>query len=136
MEVRMEHTEGLGKMAEVWVDGHLLYVCDGVSAAGRRVAAGVIEHVKFNYLTTEGFSWQQAVAGNPARKGQLDHIRKWSYAGYGRVRSIMPVVIDFGLLTMEDANWTNDEGLVGQFVRIPIDRLEIGRAGRTEGTIE
>ena len=129
----MEHTEGLGKLAEVWVDGHLLYVCDGVSEPGRRVPAGVIENVRFTYVTTEGLSWQEAVADNRARKRQLDHVRKWSYSGYGRVRSIMPVVVDFGLLEMEDANWTSDEGLIGQFVRIPIDRLEIGHAGRPKG---
>jgi hypothetical protein len=41
------------------------------------------------------------------------------------VNSIVPVVIDFGLLQMEDANWTMDESLVGQFVRIVMDRLEI-----------
>jgi len=26
---------------------------------------------------------------------------------------------------MEDANWTNDEKLVGKFVRVPIDRLSL-----------
>ncbi len=39
--------------------------------------------------------------------------------------SIMPVVVDFGLLQMEDANWTTDETLVGKCVCIQIDRLEI-----------
>jgi hypothetical protein len=40
----------------------------------------------------------------------------------------MPVVIDFGLLQMADANWTTDERLVGRFVRVAIDRLEISPA--------
>jgi len=64
MNIRMEHTEGLGREAQVWVAGT-------------------------------------------------------------RVTQVMPVTVDFGLLQMEDANWTTDEGLVGTFVRIPIDRLEI-----------
>ena len=42
-------------------------------------------------------------------------------------RSPEPVVIDFGLIQMEDANWTNDEGLVGKFVCVPIDRLSLTR---------
>jgi hypothetical protein len=33
---------------------------------------------------------------------------------------------------MEDANWTNDESLVGAYVRIPIDRLEIVWASETD----
>ena len=31
----MEQTEGLGRLAEVWVDGMLLEVCDSVSTAER-----------------------------------------------------------------------------------------------------
>ena len=40
----------------------------------------------------------------------------------------MPVVIDFGLLKMEDANWTGDERLIGRYVRVAIDRLEVSPA--------
>jgi len=28
---------------------------------------------------------------------------------------------------MEDANWTNDETLIGRYVRVPIDRLTLVR---------
>jgi hypothetical protein len=59
-------------------------------------------------------------------------VRKWAYVGLGRVVAIMPVLIDFGVLTMEDANWTNDESLVGRYVRVPIDRLEIVWASETD----
>ena len=128
MEVRMEQTEGLGRQAEVWVDGHLLCVCDGVSAPDARAAPGVLEDVKFEYMGAEGFSWAEAVRGNPAKKRTLEPLGRWSYVGYGQVMSIMPVVIDFGLVVMEDANWTTDEKLVAKFVRIAIDRLEITRA--------
>jgi hypothetical protein len=133
MEVRMEHTEGLGRLAQVWVDGTPLEVCDGVSPAGRRMPPGVIDAVEFAYMTAEGFSWEQAARGNRSRKKQLQHLRRWSYLGYGRVVSVMPVVVDFGLLTMEDANWSSDEDLVGRFVAIPIDRLEIRPAGSGDG---
>jgi len=132
MEVRMEHTEGLGKQAEVWVDGHLLCVCDGVSSPDTRAAPGVLEDVKFEYMGAEGFSWAEAIRGNPARRRTLEPLGRWSYVGYGRVMSIMPVVIDFGLVVMEDANWTTDEKLVDRFVRVAIDRLEISRASRPD----
>ena len=125
----MEHTEGRGREATVWVDGRALAVYDGLSRPGRRVAPGVLEGVTFRYMTIAGAPWAQFVRGNPSRKRLLEPVRGWSYVGYGRVTSIMPVVVDFGLLNMEDANWTNDEALVGKYVRIPIDRLEIASAG-------
>ena len=126
----MEQTHGLGRQAEVWVDGHLLTVCDGVSRAGRRCPPGVLEAVKFTYVSDEGASWADALGGNPGCKKRLDPVRGWSYTGYGQIVSVMPVVIDFGLLQMEDANWATDEGFVGRFVKIPIDRLDIGPAGQ------
>ena len=125
MIVRMEHTEGLGREAQVWVGGTLLTVCDGISAGDARVAPGEIEGVGFSYMAVEGFNWDEAVRGNPSHKAYLDPVRRWSYVGYGRITQVMPVTVDFGLLQMEDANWTTDEALVGRFVRIPIDRLEI-----------
>jgi len=124
----METTEGLGREAEVWVDGHLLVVCDNVSAPGHRSPPGLLENVKFTYMTAEGFTWEQALRENPSKKQTLEHVRSWRYVGYGRVVQVMPVIVDFGLLTMEDANWSTDEQLVGKFVRIPIDRLEIAPA--------
>ena len=50
----------------------------------------------------------------------------------GQVTAIMPVTIDFGLLQMEDANWTNDESLVGRHVMIAIDRLELVSADQPD----
>ena len=121
----MEHTAGLGRKAEVWLGGTLLCVCDGVSRPERRCPPGPVEDTKFSYMTAEGFSWAQATRGNPSHRLQVDPVRGWTYVGFGRVVSVGPVVVDFGLLTMEDANWTTDESLIGRYVRIPIDRLEI-----------
>jgi len=125
----MEDTSGLGREAEVWVDGTLLCVCDAVSPPGDRCPPGVLDDVKFTYMTAAGFTWAEAIRGNPGRKKRIDPVRRWAYVGYGRVVQVMPVVVDFGLLRMEDANWTSDDGLVGRFVRVQIDRLEISRAG-------
>lgn len=132
MEVRMEHTRGRAHQAQVWVDGHLLTVCDGVSTPDRNYHPGELEGVKFSYMNAAGFSWEEAVSENPSRKRQIEHVRGWSYVGYGQVVSIMPVVVDFGLLRMEDANWTTDEELTGKFVQIPIDRLEIAFASEAD----
>jgi len=125
MEIRLEHTEGLGRLAEIYINGQSYFVCDGISTSRGRVTPGLVEGVTFQYVTEAGFDWAQAIRGNPSEKRQIEHVRKWAYVGLGRVRQIMPVLIDFGLLQMEDANWTNDESLVGAYVRVPIDRLEM-----------
>ena len=127
-EIRLEHTTGLAHEAEVWVSGHLMKVCDGLSAKDNPLRPGLIENVLFSYPSMEGFSWEQAVRANPAEHRFLDPLHSWSYTGYGQVVSIMPVVIDFGLFHMEDPNWTGDETLTGRYVGVPIDRLDISFA--------
>ncbi len=124
----MEHTEGLGKLAEVWVDGQEMFVCDGISTPEHKCPPGVMEKVRFHYATYEEFSWESALAANPSRKKTIEHVRKWSYTGFGRIVSVMPVVIDFGMLTMESPIWNTDERLVGRYLGVSIDRLEISGA--------
>jgi hypothetical protein len=125
MDVRMEYTEGRGKLAEVWIDDHLLMVCDNISPAEKRLTPGVLEDVAFRYTTDEAVSWDEAIAANTMQLKQLVPESSWRYFGYGQIRSIMPTVIDFGLVEMSDPNWTTNESLIGQFVCMPIDRLEL-----------
>lgn len=127
MEIRLESTEGPGRCAEVWVGGTLLAVMDEYTRPAEPTTPGVLDDAQFIYMSEEPFTWDEAVAGNRASRRLLEPVRSWRYAGYGQVIQIMPVVIDFGLMRMEDANWTNDEKLVGRFVRVPIDRLTLRR---------
>ncbi len=127
MEVRLESTDGPGRQAEVWVGGSLLVVMDEYTRAGEVMGPGSLPDATFAYMSEESFTWDEAMAGNRAERLLLEPVRGWRYAGCGRVVQIMPVVIDFGLIQMEDANWTNDEGLVGKFVCVPIDRLSLTR---------
>jgi hypothetical protein len=128
-EVRMEWTNGLGKAAEVWVDGTLLNVCDNISTARQRCPPGLLENVRFSYVTDLNASWADSVRANPGARKRLERVRGWSYLGGGQVVSVMPVVIDFGLLQMPDPRWSTDESLIGRHVEVHIDRLEL-RAGR------
>jgi len=125
MEVRMEYTQGRSRQAEVWVDGNLLVVCDALSPGGDPRPPGLLTQVKFSYMSVESVSWERAATENRAKKKLLEPVDRWSYVGYGQVVSIMPVVIDFGLIQMEDPNWTTDESLVGRYVKVAIDRLEL-----------
>jgi hypothetical protein len=51
----------------------------------------------------------------------------WEYEGYGQIKSLNPVVVDFGDIQLETGEWTDDETLVGEFVYWKIDRLDIMR---------
>jgi len=125
MDVRMEHTRGRGRQAEIWVAGELLTVCDGVSSGDSPTPAGLIEGVRLRYMTESPVALSGTVKENPRLRKGLDHVRSWAYTGYGQVVSIMPVTVDFGLVTMEDPNWATDESLIGRYVKVAIDRLEI-----------
>ncbi len=132
MEIRMEHTEGLGGLAEVWVDGTLLSVCDGVSVADEPCRPGLIESVQLQYVSLQSVSLALTAAENRSNKKYLDPVQQWTYVGYGQVVSIMPVVVDFGLVQMADSNWVTDESFVGRYVAVPIDRLEIVPANKPD----
>lgn len=132
MDVRLENTRGLGKLAEAWLGEQLLAVCDSVSPAGGRQPPGVLEGAQFRYVADAPIDWPEALAGNRARKKQLNHVRGWSYIGYGQVVSIMPTIIDYGLLVMTDPNWTTDESIVNKYVRVQIDRLELIPSSRSD----
>jgi len=132
MEVRMESTRGLGREAEVWVGGHLLTVCDGVSDPAHKCLPGLLENVAFSYVAVEPVRWDEAAKANRGEKKSLNHLRGWSYQGYGQVISVMPVVIDFGFLKMTDPGWTTDEDLVGCYVKLMIDRLELSPAYQSD----
>ena len=121
----MEHTPGLGRQAEVWVDGALLAVCDGISPPGERTPPGPLENVTLTFVCMGGIDWAEAVRSNPMKRQDLDPQKGYSYVGYGRVLDIMPVTIDFGMVTMTDGSWAHDEALVGRYVRLEIDRLEV-----------
>ncbi|MCY2931736.1 MAG: hypothetical protein NTV86_20040 [Planctomycetota bacterium] len=124
-EVRMEWTDGPGRAAEIWVDGTLLHVCDNVSTPDRRCPAGVLENVLLTYVTDGEASWADSIRDNVTGRKRLEPIRGWSYLGSGRIVSVMPVVIDFGLLTMPDPRWSTDNSLIGRDVQVVIDRLEL-----------
>jgi hypothetical protein len=126
MEIVLLRTGGAGKAAIVELPGGaVLTVQDGISRPGEPHPSGVVYGAAISYVSISPTSWSEAIAANPAHRQQLVRVQGWSYEGFGRVASVMPPMIDFGVLTMEDANWTDDERLVGKFVRIEIDRLEV-----------
>ncbi|MEI7836913.1 MAG: hypothetical protein WCK05_10955 [Planctomycetota bacterium] len=124
-EVRMEWTDGPGRAAAIWVGGTMLHVCDNVSTPECRCRPGVLENVCLTYVTDVGASWGDSIRDNPTGRKQLEAIRHWSYLGSGRIVSLMPVMIDFGLVAMPDPRWSTDDSLIGRDVQVTIDRLDL-----------
>ncbi|NJB84311.1 hypothetical protein GGR26_000056 [Lewinella marina] len=52
---------------------------------------------------------------------------EWSYYGYGKIKSIEPLVADFGDIQLELGNWTNDPKVIGEYIYWAIDRLDISK---------
>jgi hypothetical protein len=52
----------------------------------------------------------------------------WTYHCYGAIKSIKPIIADFGDFQMDLGNWTNDEKVIGEHIYWTIDRLDIQRA--------
>jgi hypothetical protein len=49
----------------------------------------------------------------------------WEYEGYGQIKSIHPVIIDFGDIDLNTGDWTDDIGLVNEYIYWKIDRLDL-----------
>lgn len=52
---------------------------------------------------------------------------KWRYYCYGQLKSIHPVMIDCGTVTLSFGDWINDERTVGSYVYFVMSRLDIGK---------
>ena len=70
--------------------------------------------------------WEIIFSHNPNKEKKLQEGQvKWEYEGYGAIKSINPVIIDFGDIELETGNWTNDEKVIGAYVYWKIERLDI-----------
>lgn len=50
-----------------------------------------------------------------------------AYLGYGRIKSVNPIIADFGDLKLDIGNWTQDERVIGEYIYWKIERLEVKR---------
>ena len=127
MKIELLKTEGEYLLAEVRVNGEVLGVMDEFSP----ITAEQWQHGTFGFgaLVAEDDGdaswWKATFEGNPERWKRLVRIGDWSYDGYGRVVAIHPVRVDFGLLTLDVGDWTNDTRCIGEYVFVRIDRLDL-----------
>ncbi|MEM6720165.1 MAG: hypothetical protein AAF611_12645 [Bacteroidota bacterium] len=69
--------------------------------------------------------WEIIFSENRDKEIKIERKGDWEYEAYGIIRTINPVMIDFGEFELDTGNWTNDEKVIGSYVYWKIDRLDI-----------
>lgn len=122
MIVTLVNTDGHGDEAVVHLGDRNLTVMDAFSYAGTWERDRPYE-AEFSALEGPA-TWDEIFRGNPDRRVELRHLHGWQYAGYGKVIAIQPTVVDFGVLELQVGPPTHDDRCIGEYVYIPIDRLD------------
>ena len=121
---RFHSTEGPYLQAIIEIDGVCLTVMDEFSVDARNIPSiGTEFEFEFNTVLDENESWESTFSGNPDSKFGLENLAGWRYRAYGRIISINPVVVDCGLLAVEDVIQTNDPRVIGESVAFTIEVL-------------
>jgi|SRR5690606_17694856 len=82
--------------------------------------------VEFDHLEIP-LEWDIIFNENKDKEQKLVKIdnSEWGYYGYGIIKSINPIIADFGDIQLDIGNWTNDSNVIGEFIYWKIDRLDI-----------
>jgi hypothetical protein len=122
---RLIATNGPWLEAVIEIDGRRLTVMDEFSVMGPDTCPqpGQEFEVELSSLLLEDEPWEAIFAGNPGRRVGLDQLDGWRYRAFGRVISIAPVIVDCGLLRVEDVVRTHDTRVIGEYLAFTISRL-------------
>ena len=121
---RFLRTEGPYLEAVFYVEGQTLRVMDEFSVDARNVPTpGELVDFEFAPELSRDESWEEIFSTNSGQKIGLDNVEGWRYHAYGQIVSINPVVVNCGVLSIEDAFHTNDPRVIGEFVRLTISCL-------------
>lgn len=123
-QARFISTDGPYLEAIIEINGVRLCVMDefSVSVEGTPEPGEEIDF-EFSPFIDEEESWESIFSGNPDGKVGLEPINGWKYRAFGKIISIKPVVVDCGLLKVEDVINTNDQNVIGEAVAFTITRL-------------
>ncbi len=136
MKAKFLKTEGYALEATIEVAGQLYRVMDDVSSPGDPVSPGTVVEVEF-FAHCLGFQeWEEVFSGNPEGRVGLEWIEGWKYRAYGIVERVDPVVVDCGMLRLEEEIQTHDTRCLDKPVTLEITCLgvtEAGGAGRKTG---
>lgn len=89
---------------------------------------GEIAEVYFSFIEEE---IPESVFWDGNKEQKIDIVpsenNRCHYYCYGQLKSIHPVIIDCGYVTLSFGDWINDERTIGSYVYFVMDRLDIGR---------
>jgi hypothetical protein len=91
---------------------------------GEDFATGAVVDVDFTSIDYD-LKWDVHFSENKNKNKFLVKIKNWEYEGYGQIKSIKPVIIDFGDIELNTGDWINDEKVIEEFIYWKIDRLDI-----------
>lgn len=111
--------------AIIEVNGQCLSVMDefGLFSADSLPQTGEPCEVEFNPYLDDVESWEDIFTGNPDKLVLIEQVEGWRYRAFGKITSVNPVVVDCGLLQVEDVVCSTDPRLIGQYVAFVITRL-------------
>jgi hypothetical protein len=129
MLVKFIDTEGPWLMATLQHGDRVLHVMDEFDIGdGATPTRGEVFEVDLSALLADDSSiWEDSFSGNPEKKKDIEWVEGWAYRGYGEIVSIHPVLVDCGLMVVEDVVMTNDPRVVGEYIAFNIARLDARR---------
>jgi|SRR5690606_3599033 len=95
---------------------------------GEEYKSGQNYEVELDHIETP-LEWDKIFSENKKKEQKLERLPNidWCYYGYGRVKSINPIIVDFGDIKLDIGKWTNDPGIIGEFIFWKIERLDISK---------
>jgi hypothetical protein len=125
MRVKLIRTEGPWLMATI-EDGDRQFCVMDVFTSDDSSAPKPGEEfdVELSVLMDEDGCWEALFSGNPGKKKGLEAISGWSYRAFGEIVRINPVLVDCGIISVEDVLHAIDQRVVGEFVAFTVSRLD------------
>jgi hypothetical protein len=128
MRAKLIRTEGPWLEANIQTEFGVFTVMDCISCDEQAVPSSSEEfEAELAATVLAEQDWDTIFNGNPDRQKRLQQLSGWRYLGYGIVESVRPTVIDCGALKLDGPIQTNDDRVIGSYVCVIIDRLELFR---------
>jgi hypothetical protein len=123
MRAKLLETQGYALEAIIEIDNRQLHVMDDMSPPGGSADPGSEFDIELSPLCLGEEGWDQVFCGNPDKKMDIERLEGWEYIAFGKIIQLNPVVIDCGILTLENEIHTHDERCMGEYVAMKITRL-------------
>jgi len=93
---------------------------------GEEFKAGQLIEADLGHLEY-GLDWDVIFNENKNKEVKLEQASdsEWSYYGYGKIKSIDPIITDFGDIQLDLGYWTNDQNVIGEYIYWKVERLDI-----------